>query len=127
MPLSTASRLWRLSNIIFIGPVGPSAKIFPEYEIFRKCAEDDRIDERSLFGLMDHESATVAGYGLEILIRRKSKRLREAVEKLAARDEGVAMGLGCMVCFSPLGEYAKNRLKAEQSRGSNGLAPVGHG
>lgn len=120
--ISEATRLWSLSDTIYIGPVGPSARILPECEIFRRLAGETDVEDNEIRGLLQHKSPSVAGYGLELLIRRKSGNLQDAVNALAERREKVTMGLTCFVCYSPLCEYAANRIKAEQGGGGNSAA-----
>jgi hypothetical protein len=114
--LEDATRLWSLSNLIYIGPIGPSAKRLPEAAAYKQIADDTKIREEELFGLLGHESPTVAGYALELLIRRGSERVPEAVSALRGRAEEVSLGLGCVVCFQPLRTYAVNRIQEDTKR-----------
>lgn len=118
--LEAAADLWALSNVIYIGPTGPAARIVPEFEAFRAIAGDLEIDEERIFGLLQHESPSVAGYALELLISRNSQRLNEAAAVVANRNEEVSMGLGCLVCYQPLCAYVQTRIEAEQDAPSNG-------
>lgn len=117
VPIKKAIRLWRLSDTIYIGPVGPSARIMPEFELFRAIADDDQVGEAQIRDLLQHESPTVEGYAFELLIRRQAENLEAATKELANRKEEVTMGFTSFRAYSPLGEYAANRLKAEQTRG----------
>ena len=112
--LEEAAKLWSLSNMIYIGPTGPSARRLPEFKTFRQIADNTDIAEEHIFGLLQHDSPTVAGYAIELLIRRGSLRLDEAATVIGDRRGEVSMGLGCLVCFQPLGAYARNRIRAEQ-------------
>lgn len=108
--LADAARLWGLSNTIYMGPVGPSASILPEYEIFRILAEDRKIEDAEIRELLSHPSPGVAGYGLEMLIRRNAAGLDEAAAALSGRQELVTKGLTSFVCYVPLSEYAARRV-----------------
>ena len=110
--ISEAIRLWRLSDTIYIGPVGPSARVLPECEVYRRLADEKEVDDDEFHNLLKHESPSVAGYGLELLIRRKAANLEEAISKLSDRKEKVTMGLTSLVCYTPLCQYAANRIKA---------------
>ena len=100
--LHTAARLWALSDIIYLGPVGPSARRLPELHLFRMFVESADIDDQQIEQLLADQSATVAGYAFEILLARRSKLAATAVEKLRGRKDPVTMGLGCMVCYLSL-------------------------
>ncbi len=113
--LEKAAELWSLSDVIYIGPTGPSARSLPEFKIFRQVANNPNIEEDRIFGLLEHESPTVAGYALELLIKRGSPRLAEAATAIGERCEEVSMGIGCLNNLQPLGTYARNRIKAEQA------------
>jgi hypothetical protein len=117
--LETATHLWALSNVIYIGPTGPSARILPEFEAFRRIADNPEIQEEQIFGLLLHVSPSVAGYALELLISRGSQRVNEAATVIGNRIGEVSMGIGCLICFSPLGAYAQSRIPAEQAAPSN--------
>ena len=112
--LEDAIKLWSLSNVIYIGPTGPRARRFPEFEIFRRIADDPRINEQQIFGLLQHDCPAVVGYAFELLISRGSKRLNEAAIAIGDPPGEVSMGLGCLVSFQPLGTYVRNRIHAEQ-------------
>ena len=113
--LDNAAELWSLSDVICIGPTGPSARSLPEYKIFRQIADNPKIEEDRVFALLEHGSPTVAGYALGLLIRRRSPRLAEAATVIGDRRGKVSMGFGCLVCFQPLCVYARNRIKAAQA------------
>jgi hypothetical protein len=78
------------------------------------------VDDQQIERLLAHRSGTVAGYALEILLARRSSATPAAVEKLRGRQERVAMGVGCMVHYQPLGQYAEGRFKAELGASPNG-------
>ena len=120
VPLESAAKLWALSHLIYIGPVGPTARRLPEYHLYRMFVENKEVDDQQVEQLLSHRSATVAGYGFEILLARGSHATTGAVEKLRARQEQVAMGLGCIVSYRPLGQYAEARFKAELRAPPNG-------
>jgi len=124
--LGEAAQLWSLSDVIYIGPTGPAARSLPEFKSFRQIADNTDITEEPIFGLLHHESPTVAGYALELLIRRGSLRLDEAATLLSDRLGEVSMGLGCLVCFQPLGAYARNRIREQNKtlHPTAGNAPV---
>jgi len=114
--LETATHLWALTNVIYIGPTGPAARILPEFEAFRRIADNPEIREEQIFGLLQHESPSVAGYALELLISRGSRRVNEAATAVGNRSEEVSMGIGCLICFRPLSAYAQSRIQAEPQR-----------
>ena len=116
-----AARLWRLSDTIYIGPVGPAARLLPEYELYQKFADDLGVTNTEIMRLLEHKSPSVAGYGLELLIRRRAEGLEDAALKLAGRLELVTMGITSFVSYSPLCEYAQNRLQAQQDAAGNPL------
>jgi hypothetical protein len=111
--LESAAKLWALSPLIYIGPVGPAARDLPESRLYRIFVESKEVDDRQVEQLLSHQSGVVAGYGFEILLARRSTTMPAAVEKLRGRQEQVAMGLGCVVYYRPLGHYAEGRFKAE--------------
>ena len=113
--LEAATDLWALSNVIYIGPTGPSARILPECEAFRLILHSPVIKEEQIFELLHHESPSVAGYALELLISRGSQRVIEAATVIGNRSEEVSMGIGCLICFRPLSAYAQSRIQAEQA------------
>src|SRR5580765_4186776 len=110
VPLETAARLWALSPLIYIGPVGPAARRLPEFHLYRMFVGSKDVDDQQIEQLLPHRSGTVAGYALEILLARRSSATPAAVEKLRGRQERVAMGVGCMVHYQPLGQYAEGRF-----------------
>jgi len=75
--------------------------------------ESKDVGDQQVEQLLSHRSAAVAGYGFEILLARRSSMTPAAVEKLRGRQEQVAMGLGCMVFYQPLGKYAEGKFRAE--------------
>lgn len=115
--IAEAIHLWSLSDTIYIGPVGPSARILPECEIYRRLADDAEVKDDQILELLQHKSPSVAGYGLELLIMRRSGHLQDAVAALAGRREEVALGLTSFVCYTPLREYAAHRMTAEHGDG----------
>ncbi len=120
MPLESAARLWALSPLIYIGPIGFGARQLPEFHLYQMIVESKDIGDHQVEELLSHRSAVVAGYGFEILLARRSSTTPAAVEKLRGRQEQVAMGLGCVVFYQPLGQYAEARFKAELGAAPNG-------
>ena len=118
--IKDAARLWRLSDMVFIGPVGASATVHPECELYRHLAEDNEISDDEISQYLRDSSGTVAAYALELLIRRRSGQAKDARDALSERTESVSLGLGCMFSYQPLCEFAVNRLNAEQVSGGNG-------
>lgn len=115
--LESAAKLWALSDIIFIGPTGPSAVVTPECELYRFYRIDPLTEDAQLQALLSHRSGTVAGYAFEILLYRGSPLADEAVRFLQDRKEEVTMGFTSFVVYSPICKYVSNRMKAYQKKG----------
>ncbi|MCC5788260.1 MAG: hypothetical protein JJT75_01395 [Opitutales bacterium] len=109
--LSDATRLWSLSNTSFIGPVGFSSKILPEYDLYKKLALETEIEDDDIQALLQHESASVAVYAIEMLILRECRNLASTLTVLADRSESVTIRIGCYEYSSPLCEYAAKRTE----------------
>lgn len=110
VPLAKALRLWSLTpDMIYQGPVGPSARYLPEAELYSRYSRSQTPVAEELLDLAGHRCPAVAGYALEILKARKSPSLMAMVERLQGRKELVAMGLTCLICYQPLEDYARTR------------------
>jgi len=105
--------LWAASNLIHIGPVGPSATIRPEARAWRRVVADLDIADQDLYRHLEHPSANVVGYCLEALLARRSLLLARLPPFLRERSESVSMGLTCLICDQPLSQYALNRIRNE--------------
>ena len=115
VPLKKALRLWSLSpDMIYQGPVGPSARYLPEAELLTSYAGSSAPADEERLGLALHPSPSVPGYAVEILKARKSPLLPTLVEQLQGRQEPVTMGFTSFVCYVPLERYARMRLPAAE-------------
>lgn len=114
VPLKKALRLWSLTpDMIYQGPVGPSARHLPEAELFSRYSRSQAPTDEELLALSGHPCPAVAGYAFEILRARKSALLETMVERLQGRKELVAAGFTCLVCHVPMEEYARIRHTAK--------------
>lgn len=114
VPLAKALRLWSLTpDIIYQGPVGPSARYLPEAELYSRYSQSQAPADEELLDLAGHPCPAVAGYALEILKARNSPLLTTMVKRLQGRKEPVTMGFTCMVSYFPLEDYARLRLPKE--------------
>jgi hypothetical protein len=109
--LNSAANLWALTNRIYLGPVGPRARILPEFLIYEFFCSDTQTSDNEVFRyLLD----SVAGYAFEILLKRQSPLLVQALQCLKSRSEIVSLAFGCSVCEHSLAQYVANRAANEK-------------
>lgn len=105
--------LWSASRLIYIGPAGPAATIFPETVALKRVSAETAISDQELYRNLENPNANVAGYCLEALILRKSASLEILPASLKTRPEPVAMGFTSFVVYRPFSEYIAGRISAE--------------
>jgi len=108
--LFEAVRLWRLADILYIGPFGPRAVLYPEYEVFRRLCDLEDVSDVEVLKLLQSPSVVVVGYAFEILIYRDSDLVEKSLEIVKERRDEVVLGVGCMTTTVPLGEFVADRI-----------------
>ena len=102
--------LWSVSQLIYTGPAGPSATLFPEFLALKRVSAESKVSDSDLYRNLQHANANVAAYCLEALLLRRSNLLARLPLSLKSRDESVSMGFTGFVSYSPLSEYIARRI-----------------
>jgi len=118
MSLESFFPLWATSDGVYAGPVGPSARVFPEARAVTRVAEDRRISDQELLAALQHPDGKIAAYCFEILFRRRSPLLSAIPPAVAGRPERISHRLGCYVFDCTLGELLKSRSKKTEAEGA---------